>query len=143
MSDNDSFEFGKSVNEQAIVASNIVLRTLIFIHGGAAIALLAFIGNVAGNESLNLNGKISGLSQPLIWFGWGVALTVIAMSSAYFTHYLTVGHSFAEAGSRSEKWFGCWKTGCHILAVFSALGSLTLFLYGMYEVRFAIMTILR
>ena len=39
-------EYGFRTNEATINAANFVLRALLIINGGAAIALLAFIGNL-------------------------------------------------------------------------------------------------
>ncbi|GAA0326616.1 hypothetical protein GCM10009087_41140 [Sphingomonas oligophenolica] len=135
-------EYAKSVNEKAIDSSNMVLKTLILIHGGSAVALLAFIGNLSGKTSPILGGKIGSLATTIIWFGWGVAITVAAMTCAYFTNYLTVGHAFADI-EETKKRYAFWKAAFHIPAVLLTLSSLCLFLFGMYQVRDAISAALR
>lgn len=138
MAGDDDFEFAKSVNEQAIQSSNSVLRALLTIHGGSAIALLAFIGSLAGREKVNLANAVMALRQPLELFGWGVALTVVAMMLAYFTNYATVGHAFAAQGSVEEKHYGWIKTVCHGLAILTAFASLSLFLCAVHKVSVAV-----
>lgn len=146
MSNSDNgYDFAKSVNEQAINSSNVILRTLIIIHGGAAVALLAFIGSIAGSEWFSPARNVAKLTMPLVWFGWGVVVTVVAMIFAYFTNYTTTGHTFAqiEDNQGAMKFYGVLKTIFHVIAVLAALGSLAIFLLGMYEVRSAIQAIAR
>lgn len=138
MAGDDDFEFAKSVNEQAINTSNSVLRALLTIHGGSAVALLAFIGSLAGREKVNIRNVIRALSEPLELFGWGVALTVVAMMLAYFTNYTTVGHAFSEASSSEEKRYGLFKVVFHALAILTAVGSLVLFLWALKRVTEAV-----
>jgi hypothetical protein len=140
--DNES-DFAKSVNEQTINSANVLLRTLIIIHGGAAVALLAFIGSIAGSEWFSPERNIAKLTMPLVWFGWGVVVAVVAMLFAYFTNYMTVGHTFAliEDNQSSVRFYGRIKTLFHVIALLAALSSLAIFLCGMYQVRFAIQAI--
>lgn len=134
------YEFFKSINEQAIATSNAVLRSLILINGGAAVAVLAFFGSLAGSHSLNITGKVADLTSPLLWFGWGVAAAVVSMILAYFTHYATAGH--AQAGEETRRLYGGAKIVFHVLGVLAALGSLAFFVWGMYEVRASVLTVL-
>lgn len=143
MSGNDHFEFAKSVNEQAINSSNVVMRSLLLINGGSAVALLAFVGSISSKEGIDFSQVILALSDPLLLFGWGVAIAVFAMMFAYFTNFSTVGHTFAEAGSSEERRYGAWKTAFHVASVLAAFASLLLFLWGIYEVRGAVVLISR
>ncbi|QFT77830.1 hypothetical protein [Erythrobacter sp. THAF29] len=138
MAGDDDFEFAKSVNEKTIESSNAALRSLLVINGGAAVALLAFIGSIANQNEINLSSVLVALSFPLVLLGWGVAASVIAMMFAYFTNLMTVGHTFAEHDSREEGAYSVLKTGCHALAFLTAVGSLGLFVWAIYEVREAI-----
>lgn len=140
MNDQD-YDFFKSVNEQTIATSNAVLRSLILINGGAAVAVLAFVGSLAGNQALNITGKVGALTMPLVWFGWGVAVAVLSMIFAYFTHYATAAHTQAEPPA--HKLPGTFQTIFHVIGVLTAFGSLALFLVGMYEVRASVVTVLR
>lgn len=138
--DDQNYDFFKLMNEQTIAASNAVLRSLILINGGAAVAALAFFGNLAGNQSLNLTGKVADLTRPLLWFGWGVAAAVVSMIFAYFTHYATTGHS--QAGDDTRNMYGFVKRVLHVIGALAAVGSLAFFICGMYEVRASVLTVL-
>jgi hypothetical protein len=132
------YDFFKNINEQTIATSNTVLRSLILINGGAAVAVLAFVGGLVGNHSLHIADKVANLTTPLLWFGWGVAAA--SMIFAYFTHYFTAAHAQAEPPAHEMP--GAFKAISHVLGVLAALGSLTLFLVGMYEVRASVLTVL-
>jgi hypothetical protein len=134
------YDYFKSMNEQTIATSNAVLRSLILINGGAAVAVLAFVGSIAGTDTFNVAGKVANLTTPLIWFGWGVAVAVLSMILAYFTHYFTA--AYAQAEPPAHKLPGCLKTIFHLLGLLAAFGSLALFLVGMYEVRASVLTAL-
>jgi hypothetical protein len=131
MNDQDYDHF-KSANEQAVASSNAVLRSLILINGGAAVAILAFIGSIFGRESVNITENVSAVTKPLLWFGWGVAIAVISMIFAYFTHYFTAWHS--QATPPAHIWPGRFKVIFHLFAISSALVSLAFFVCGMYQV---------
>ncbi len=78
--------------------SNIVLRALLIINGGACIALLAFIGKLlptSPNDTENISVIGSLLTESLIWFAWGVAATIVAMVFSYATSYCAA-HSAVE-----------------------------------------------
>jgi len=53
-------------------------RYLALINGGAIVALLAYLGNVEGNN-------VPDLSEPLLWFIGGLVACGIAMAFAYLT----------------------------------------------------------
>jgi hypothetical protein len=77
-----------------------------------------------------------------MWFGWGIAVTVVAMSLAYLTNYATVEHAYAELGSKAEKRAGSIKDIAHVTALAAAALSLGLFVFGLHQVRSAITTLL-
>ena len=135
-------DFANLLNEKAIDASNMVLKTLLLIHGGAAVALLAFIGNLSGKAAPSVFSKISVLASALVWFGWGMGIAIVAMIFAYFTHYLTVGHAYSTT-AKQAKCYAVGKAVFHVLAALAALASLVAFLCGMYQVRDAILEVLR
>lgn len=145
MSENDKhFEYGRIMNEQASHNANIVLRTLLMVNGGAAVALLAFVGRIVSLDVLKQSSDVSGLTLPLLWFGWGVVAAVIAMTFAYFTNYLNGAHSFALhakdgvlAGRVAKA-----KTFFHVFAIISTAASLGFFVYGLFQVREAITTLM-
>jgi hypothetical protein len=139
--EDQNFEYGKSINDQAINASNAIFKALLTVHSGAVIALLAFTSGLAGKTTLQTE-RIASLTDPILFFGWGVVTTIGAMILAYFTHYMTVAFQFAEVHSAQEKRAGMLKTVFHVAAAVAAFASLGLFIGGMYAVRTSIGTIL-
>ncbi len=77
-----SLEMFKSVIEAGLTA----LKSAIIINGGAAIALLAFIGGIINTKK---NGaSISGIGEALLIFTLGVGLAGIATGLRYITQWL-------------------------------------------------------
>ena len=145
MSDVDNnFEHRKLANEAAVNNANIALRTLVLINGGAAIALLAFIGTIVTSPSLSQAGSIATLTLPLLWFGGGVVATVMAMIFAYVTHYCAVAIGSAENSKKMSESHRLRKvkTWVHFAGILATLSSLGLFVWGLVEVREAIITLL-
>lgn len=139
--------FSKYMNEAAINNANIALRALVLVNGGAAIAVLAFVGSLVSSDVANITSKLSELTAPLIWFAVGVALSPLGMAFAYFTNYSSAVssinktrlyiHPYLKDTADSRRWekIGRW---CHIAAVVLAFASLGCFLLGMFDVREAI-----
>lgn len=132
------FEFAKAANEQAVNNANVVLRSLLIINGGAAVALLAFVGSMVTSEALGLADNIVELTAPLLWFGWGIVATIVAMAFAYLTNYSIVGYSFAIYDSAPTQLWSRVATTFHVMALVSTLSSLGLFIYGLWSVRAAV-----
>lgn len=140
-------EFVRGSNEAAINNANYALRTLVLINGGAAVAILAFIGSlVSGSDTFG--SHLTELASPLMWFAWGVALATIGVGLAYVTNYCITGsaahktyhneHPFVRETKASKRWF--WAgTVFQILAMAAAIASLVMFVLGMYEIRAAIL----
>src|SRR6266581_8178796 len=59
--------FHTYVNQAAIDSGNLALRTLILINGGAAIAVLAFLGAVSAKEKIDF-GKIGDVAHTIRYF---------------------------------------------------------------------------
>jgi hypothetical protein len=140
-------EFAIKTNESAVNSANLALRTAVLINGGAAIALLAFIGGLVSNGKLPVGDQLVRVTSPLVYFATGVALATLAMALAYFTNYSAVSaatnmkriwqHPFLEATPASKRWHKIY-IGCIIVAVIIAFASLFAFVFGMIEVRNAI-----
>lgn len=131
-------------NEDAVNAGNVAMRTLVLINGGAAIALLAFLGSLVSD---NEGEQLTLLAGPLTWFAWGVAAAAAAMILAYFVSYFSSRGSTARALSydypydletpASKRW-ASRETWSHVLALVAAIVSLSLFIYGMFEITDAV-----
>jgi hypothetical protein len=135
-------EFFHSVNKAAIDISHVALRTAVLVNGGAAIAVLAFIGNLASSDKVELR-KLADAAVSLESFAWGVAVGALALAFAYFTNYTMAGyaasfdktfvHPYIVASKNTPKWKRA-NLAIHIVTVFIGLGSLALFICGMLSV---------
>ena len=98
------------------------LKSAMLINGGAAIALLAFLGNLASNE-IGPN-TAAPFSRALFFFIGGMAVTAIGMGSIHFTQSRTLGEwvIFAARASRLPI----------IVSIFVAL-ALVLFALGVWQ----------
>jgi hypothetical protein len=133
----------KQLADAAVRSADVALRTAVLINGGAAVAMLAFIGGLISSEDLNV-GQLKELAGSLVWFAWGVACAVAGLALSYSTTYaasVVVGsqekgweHPFVQPGPKTKRWRFVENT-CHLLAVLVGVASLALFVWGMLDVR--------
>jgi hypothetical protein len=132
--------FARQINEAAINAANLTLRMALLVNGGAAVALLTFVGSLPAEQR-------RAVAATLDWFAWGVAAAVAGLACAYFTnHGLAVqerSKTFTDVppyvidGANTKHWR-------HVVLVFRVLAiivggaSVVLFLVGMLGVRAAL-----
>jgi hypothetical protein len=129
--------FARQINEAAINAANFTLRVVLLVNGGAAVALLAFIGGLPAEQK-------RAVAATLDWFTWGVAAAVAALACAYFTnHGLAVKERsktwtdkppYLINGPNTEGW-SKFVLVFRFLAIIVGAGSLILFIVGMLSVR--------
>ena len=74
------------VGEAAIQSGQVAIRTAALVNGGAAVAVLAFIGGLIGQGKIELN-QINSVAESLMWFVYGVAAAVCSLGSAYIVNY--------------------------------------------------------
>jgi hypothetical protein len=132
-------EFGNKVNEATIVGGNLALRMLLLINGGAAVALLSFMGGLPKDQR-------QAIASALAWFAWGVVAAASALGLAYATNFCVVGTQrslehwyeppFVRDGPRTALWRR-WYLVFHIAAALAGLGALVLFVVGMLRVKSA------
>jgi len=89
-----------------------VLKILLALHGGGAVALLAFIGHLAALPAEPM--VLQGLLLTMRWFGGGVALTTLGAGCAYHANL-----SFYRGGRRSKEGdrYRWWTVGVVLLAL--------------------------
>jgi hypothetical protein len=105
-------DWGLEMFKSTIAAGQNSMRAAMLMHGGAAIALLAFIGNLAVNpDTLPLVKSFGGI---LPWYLGGLLLVVIA----YGTTYLTQSH-FSE--DKKEHLGKRWNITSCVLVILSYL----------------------
>lgn len=88
----DEMTFGQRANDAAIKAAEEAIKAVILINGGSSVAMLAFIGTLASKDIFS-SPQLSQITAPLLCFGWGVALGVVASAAAYFTNLMIAGSS--------------------------------------------------
>jgi hypothetical protein len=134
-------EFHRYVNEAAISAANLALRMALLINGGAAVALLSFDGHLPQKQ-------MTAVAGTLLWFAWGVVTAVAGVALAYFTNYCMAGIASSKTKSYQAPYItegpNTWRWVIanrifHILAVSAGVGSLVLFIIGMFSVRSALL----
>jgi hypothetical protein len=132
--------FHTYTNESAVESANLTLRTLVLINGGAAIAVLTFLGGLASKDKVDF-GQVGIVAGTIKWFAFGVAFAVFSMAIAYLTNYATAGiassmvnnweHPYVATGPTTRRWQ--WTNRCfHLVAIGAGLLSLIFFLVGMF-----------
>jgi len=143
-------EFHSYVNKAAIEAANLSLRTLVLINGGAAIAVLTFLGGVASKDKIDFN-KIGVVAGTLKWFAFGVAFACLGMALSYLTNFAAAAiansmtrewtHPYLTDGPKTKRWERI-NLSFHISAIIVAIISLALFLIGMFAASNAVTDLL-
>ena len=71
------------IDEAQVNGANLALRMGMLINGGAAIALLTFVGSLPADQK-------RAVAATLVWFAWGVVAAVGALGLLHFTNYSMV-----------------------------------------------------
>lgn len=128
------WEFFQTTRDAVFKSIDVLLKTIILINGGAAVAILAFIGSLASHNRIQ-TGQLNHVANGLLIFAFGVFAAIVAMAFNYCTLYSTAMHT------QSFKPHSLWATAKHIAEVTSlamTVTSILLFLYGAFAVRDAI-----
>jgi hypothetical protein len=133
-------------SEGAVAMAQLALRTSVLINGGAAIAMLAFIGGLVGKEPTTI-AKLKDVATSLVWFASGVACGTAGMAFSYFTNYCsgslsnsmqrTWEHPYVVDDPTSKGWRRA-TNAFQAASVICGLAALVLFIIGMVDVRNAI-----
>jgi hypothetical protein len=133
-------DFHAYVNKGAVKTGQSALKLSMLINGGAAVALLTFIGKLPKEQQ-------HAVADTLVWFASGVALAVAAIAASYFTDYFmaaiavsrmrTYEHPYVTDGPKTNR-FRKLNLAFHILAVGAGLASLGAFVCGTFDVRAAL-----
>ena len=135
-----SAEFHTYTNQAAIDAGNLALRTLVLINGGAAIAILTFLGAVASKDKIDFV-QVGTVANTLKYYAIGVAFALAAMALSYLTSYLMVSvehfkqrtyeHPFVLDTDKSRRMMR-FNRVAHGLTLLAAVSSLWCFIDGMW-----------
>lgn len=122
------YEHNLEMLRSVITVGQSALKSALLINGGAAVAILAFLGRLFSSESASLS--IGGLSLALLQFVWGVLAAAIAAGATYFS----------QAGYGDG--FGSWSPkvgiGGHIVAILGVLAAYGFFGVGAWQAYSAI-----
>jgi hypothetical protein len=140
-------DFATGANKAAIDSGHLALRTAVLVNGGAAAAVLAFIGSLVGQGKVPLGPQLNALTLTLVWFAVGVASATLGLGFVYFTNLSTVReanalekrweHPYIVTSAGSKRWN---RTGniARGAAVALGLGSAVFFIVGILAVRYAV-----
>jgi hypothetical protein len=130
------------LDEATIAAGQLAIRMAILINGGAAVAVLAFVGGLVGHEQVKLSHLVR-VAGSLQLFAWGVVAAGAALGLFYCTNYchtrlwqsyrLIVDPPYIQEGDKSKS----WRWGghfFHVTAVIAGLLSLGFFIWGVIAV---------
>lgn len=118
--DQHSIETYKSL----IAISQFGLRFVLLINGGAAVAVLAFIGDLASSV-----GMLPDVGKALTWYVLGMALGGIALVTSYLTQLVLFNEAKSEPSPRFLKRHQPWLTLSLVLVVLSVVA----FVFGSFE----------
>jgi hypothetical protein len=135
--------FHRSVNDAAIKSAEVALRAALLINGGAAVAILAFIGGLAAQDRIKLE-QLNEVANSLMLFAFGVVAAVAGMGLDHLPNYLTGVHAtsfvrwsqhpYIRPGPKTSR-LARLRTLVHVVGVLVGVGSVVLFVCGMYDVR--------
>jgi hypothetical protein len=119
----DSFKLSlENINTYA----TITIRSLLILNGGAAIALLTFIGNQAKDTGFKAANWLPAFEV----FGWGTFLAVLCSALAYLSQVFI----HEPESLWVKKYVGSLLRG---LSVIAGAASLIIFIVGVYQAKAA------
>jgi hypothetical protein len=129
-------ELVREFRTAAIEVSNIAIRALLLLNGGAAIALVSFVAAMVSRPEMFGEGA---LLLPLIAFAGGAGLAVLTSGIAYLTHSLDReaegsyryfwSQPYLEPTEEQDKWFR-WARRLNWTGTVAAFTSLGTFFAG-------------
>jgi hypothetical protein len=125
--------FEDQLNDGALKAADMGLRTSVAVNGAAVVALLALIGALVGRDKVN-GPQLQSLLHTFRWFVGGVASAVAAMAGICFAYWAgalahhfrerTYNHPYIFSTNASRVWF--------FVAMFLVLFSVVLGVMSVY-----------
>ena len=115
-----------------ITAGQAAIRSSLLLNGGAAVALLAFMGHLAQHNS----GKAADFATCLVLFSLGALSIVMVAGFTYLSQFLYASNfsSFHKWGVvfHVQKWGVAFHTVCILLGILSY----AFFVWGLIEVQY-------
>ncbi len=123
----------QNINHQATETANITIKSALLINGGAAVAVLSLLASFISKDK-DMSAVVSATAPALLYFAWGVAISVVALALAYFTHYanlIRINHENTKYRTLAD-----WgKRLVHTVAAIFALIPILCFVLGAYQMK--------
>jgi hypothetical protein len=119
-------------DDATVNSGTAAVKTALLINGGAAAAVLAFIGGLA-NDGRVAATDIHIIADGLVWFGIGVLGAAVSMGLAYFAN-----RAILETVYNNSRLWKITSAGFQVATVLAVVGSLVVFVLGLWEIRAAI-----
>jgi hypothetical protein len=116
--------------KSVIAMATLTIKSLILINGGAAVALLAFIGHLATAETTETSGQaINAFAAPLLWFVIGVGTAAFFAGFVAAAQKLYAEPIYAAEGSKKKR-LKSWGNASVVISILFGLCSLLAFAVG-------------
>jgi hypothetical protein len=132
VTDNPQLESWKLNHQASVTSGAAAIRTVLLINGGAAGAILAFIGGMASQGRISVV-DINNIANGLTSFGFGVFTAALAMALGYLANRTILATVVCPTKARN---LASWVA--QVAAVAAFVFSLALFVIGLCQVRAAI-----
>jgi hypothetical protein len=116
----------------------LILRTMIFISGGAMVGVLTFLGNLMARGDPTAQRVAAGISNGMFWFGVSLAISLIAALAAWavsFVFAFVLAKKFFR-GVDSKWRYAQWPV--YLIMFGCCVASVGAFIRGMYLGFFAL-----
>lgn len=111
-----------------ILVGQSALKSIILINGGAAVAMLAFIGNIASKQTLSIQAMTS-FTQPMLFFAMGVLSGALGTGGTYMSQFF-----YAQEKRKLGIVF-------HILTIIAVIGAYVWFAIGAFAAKAAVVEV--
>ena len=101
------------------------LKAVTLANGGAALALLAFLGHVIGTDSAVATTTIAEFGLPMKLFAWGTVFGIIATCLSYVAQAL-----YVELPVNNNSWFGSPGGIVRLIALCFVISAMAAFIFG-------------
>jgi hypothetical protein len=143
-------EHGNKLNEGAMKDAQAAIRIVLAINGGAAVAILAFIGGLKSRNDITIT-QLHPIANSLIYFISGTATAAIAAACAYLTNLGYARGALLKQPIWEHPYHLETRTSrrhvrvgrlCHALGVVMFVLAVVLFCWGMLRTTTAIQALM-
>lgn len=147
--------FAERLDTAALKSAETALGACLLINGGAAIAVLSFIGGLASKDAIAIGSSdFKPVADSLVPFALGDVAAVVGMALSYLAHLLTVWEArshiktaevskttgetiWVKPGEKTWIW-SVSRYSAHGLAALAGIASVVFFVCGIFAVRDAV-----